>query len=302
MHRPHRAGRAILTRPWADGDGRSGALLAAADLDGTLVFSERGLGTGPGAGHHPVEALDGRPSAWVLVEAVPDLTALAVSGRLVPVTTRSLEQYRRITLPGPPPPWAVVANGGQLLRDGVVDAAWDARVHESIAAGSAPVGEVLARLGPLAAQSWVRVVRDVGGLFTYLVATDRAAIPAGVLDELAVWAAPRGLDVSQQGRKVYVVPGSLTKEAAVAEVVRRAGGAGFVAAGDSRLDAGLLAAAAAAIRPAHGELHLTGWHRPHVRVTASTGTAAGAEIAAWLRAAVLGPSPVRPADRSTSPD
>lgn len=302
MHRSHRAGRALLSRPPAAGDGLSGGLLAATDLDGTLVFSERGLGTRPGAGHHAVEVLDGRPAGWVPVEAVADLTALAVSGRLVPVTTRSLEQYRRITLPGPPPPWAVAANGGQLLRDGTVDAAWDARVHRTIAAGSAPVGEVLARLSPLATQTWVRVVRDVAGLFTYLVATDRAAIPAGVLDELVAWAAPRGLDVSQQGRKVYVVPRSLTKEAAVAEVVRRAGTAGLVAAGDSRLDAGLLAAAAAAIRPAHGELHLTGWHRPHVVVTASTGAAAGAEIAAWLRAAVLAPDGAPGGRRRPVPD
>jgi hypothetical protein len=57
----------------------------------------------------------------------------------------------------------------------------------------------------------------------------------------------------------------------------------LLAAGDSLLDADLLEAADAAIRPAHGELADTGWIRPHVAVTAARGGWAGAEILAWLR-------------------
>ncbi|MDN5861397.1 MAG: HAD family hydrolase, partial [Pseudonocardia sp.] len=99
---------------------------------------------------------------------------------------------------------------------------------------------------------------------------------------LAAWCAPRGWQVSLQGRKVYAVPVPLTKSAAAREVLRRTGGATLLAAGDSLLDADLLDAADAAVRPAHGELADTGWTRPHVAVTAARGGWAGEEILAWL--------------------
>jgi hypothetical protein len=100
--------------------------------------------------------------------------------------------------------------------------------------------------------------------------------------------------VSLQGRKVYAVPAGLTKSAAAAEVVARCGGGLLLAAGDSLLDADLLEAADAAVRPAHGELADSGFTRPHLTVTAATGAAAGAELLGWLRdrAAAAAPTTV----------
>jgi hydroxymethylpyrimidine pyrophosphatase-like HAD family hydrolase len=84
--------------------------------------------------------------------------------------------------------------------------------------------------------------------------------------------------LSVQGRKAYVVPDSLTKEAALAEVVRRVGASRVVAAGDSLLDQGVLEYADVAIRPAHGELHEAGWTRPGLVVTSRSGGGAAEEI------------------------
>ncbi len=88
--------------------------------------------------------------------------------------------------------------------------------------------------------------------------------------------------MSLQGRKVYAVPRPLTKSAAAAEVLARVGGGPLLAAGDSLLDADLLAAADAAIRPAHGELADVGFTRSHLAVTRATGVLAGAELLEWL--------------------
>jgi hypothetical protein len=74
------------------------------------------------------------------------------------------------------------------------------------------------------------------------------------------------------------VPAPITKEAAVAEVRRRSGAGLLLAAGDSRLDAGLLESADLAIRPAHGELHSDGFARANLRVTSESGVLAGEEI------------------------
>jgi hypothetical protein len=112
--------------------------------------------------------------------------------------------------------------------------------------------------------------------------SSRAALPAGWIEDLRAWCAPRGWTVSLQGRKVYAVPAGLTKSAAAAEVLDRCGGTNLLAAGDSLLDADLLDAADLAIRPAHGELAATGFARPHLAVTVATGVAAGAELLSWL--------------------
>ena len=84
--------------------------------------------------------------------------------------------------------------------------------------------------------------------------------------------------VTLQGRKVYLVPQPLRKSAAALEVARRVDADVVLAAGDSLLDAGMLEAADAAVRPAHGELHDAGWHRPHLRVTTAAGLLGGEQV------------------------
>ncbi len=98
---------------------------------------------------------------------------------------------------------------------------------------------------------------------------------------MAAWCRERGWRASLQGRKLYLLPDVLDKAAAVAEVARRVGAQRVVAGGDSLLDQRMLAAADAAIRPAHGELHVTGYSAPNCRTTAGHGAAAGDEIMDW---------------------
>jgi len=127
-------------------------------------------------------------------------------------------------------------------------------------------------------------VRDAEGLFRYVV-LDRARVPSTWVEDLAGWCAEHGWRTSLQGRKLYCLPVGLTKAAGAREVARRLGSGTLLAAGDSLLDADLLDAADAAVRPAHGELADRGFTRDHVAVTASGGAAAGEEIAGWLLAA-----------------
>ena len=129
------------------------------------------------------------------------------------------------------------------------------------------------------------VLRAAGGedLFAYAV-VDRAALPDGWVDALAAWCAPRGWAVSLQGRKVYAVPRPLTKARPPRRCRERLGGGPLLAAGDSLLDADLLDAADAAVRPAHGELAEAGFTRDHLTVTDTTGVRAGEEMLAWMHA------------------
>lgn len=263
-------------------------MIAAADLDRTLIYSRAAclLGGGAAGTVEPpdlvcVEWYDGRPASFLTRTAATHLARLAAQSALVPVTTRTREQLARVRLPHPTR-YAVAANGGFLLVDGVTDGPWTAAVTRALRGGY-PLADVVGRLAAAADPAYTTKLRVAEGLFAYLV-VERSRVPDGLLAELAEWLAAGGWRLSVQGRKVYAIPGALSKRDAVRALADRLGSDGYVAAGDSLLDGELLDDADAAIRPAHGELHEHGYHRPHVSVTAAAGVRAGEEIAAWLLA------------------
>lgn len=268
----------------------SGPVVAALDLDRTLVYSARAMAlTGPDARAPRLvvaEVYQREPLSFLTRDAERMLEVLATVAVMVPTTTRTREQYERIVLPGAPAHFAIVANGGRLLVDGVPDEDWTSGVAARLAGGCAPIGEVLAHLDKVTDPLWLVKQRVAEDLFCYLV-VDRDLLPAGFVADLTTWCAALGWTVSLQGRKVYCVPAPLTKTAAVAEVRRRAGAVRVVAAGDSLLDAEMLATADEGVRPAHGELHDTGWVRPHVAVTDRSGVLGGEELVARVLANVL---------------
>ncbi|MFJ4186223.1 HAD family hydrolase [Kitasatospora sp. NPDC089509] len=268
-------------------------VLVASDLDRTLIYSDRALALS-GPDHLAprllcVELLDGRPLSYLTERAAALLAELGRRARFTPATTRTVEQYRRVNLPGPRPTYAICANGGQLLVDDRPDPDWRHEITARIAAGSAPLDEVVHRLALSADPEWTHKRRIADERFVYLV-VERDRLPGGWLTELTGWCAERGWRISLQGRKVYAVPQPLTKSAALAEAVRRSGAGTVLAAGDSLLDADLLLAADAGWRPGHGELADSGWTAPGVTALPEVGVTAGEEIVRRFLAAVPAPS------------
>lgn len=252
--------------------------IVACDLDRTLIYSANALsldGPDHGAPRLSVcEVYEGRPLSYMTREAEDLLCELAARACFVPVTTRTQAQFRRVCLPATR--YAITTNGGVLLVDGKADGEWAARVRGAVVRGSAPISEVLARVGESPAPG-VQRIRTAEETFIYAI-VERADLPAGYVEELTEWCAERGWVVSLQGRKLYCVPAAVTKETAVAEVMRRAGAGTLVAAGDSLLDRGLLEMADIPLRPRHGELEDSGYEWPGLRVTGRPGVRAGEEI------------------------
>ncbi|MEW2084980.1 HAD family hydrolase [Streptomyces sp. NPDC005283] len=255
--------------------------LVASDLDRTLIYSAAALQLPMPDADAPrllcVEVYEGKPLSYLTETAAGLLTRLAADSVFVPTTTRTREQYHRIHLPGPAPQFAICANGGHLLVDGVSDPDWQRRVAATLADECASLAEVRAHLIAAADPAWLLKERIAEDLFAYLV-VERTLLPDGWVKELAKWAEGRGWTVSLQGRKIYAVPQPLTKSAAVREVARRTGSERILAAGDSLLDADLLLAADRAWRPGHGELADSGWIAPNTDVLTEKGVAAGEEI------------------------
>jgi phosphoserine phosphatase len=285
---------AYTAGPHATGPHPAGRTLVASDLDRTLIYSTAALALSMPDEHAPrllcVEVHEAKPLSYMTEAAGRLLVELADTVRFVPSTTRTRKQYRRISLPGRPPRYAICANGGHLLVDGHTDHDWNAEIRRRLADGSVPLEEVRAHLAATADPEWLRKERVAEDLFTYLV-VDRERLPAGWVKELAEWAEPRGWTVSLQGRKIYAVPRPLRKSAALAEVVRRTGAERVLAAGDSLLDADLLEAADTGWSPGHGELADTGWTAPHITALGTVGVAAGEEILRRMLGRVTGEAP-----------
>ncbi|MEV5430954.1 HAD family hydrolase [Streptomyces sp. NPDC052701] len=256
-------------------------VLVASDLDRTLIYSSAALALTMPDARAPrllcVEVHESKPLSYMTETAARLLADLGDAALFVPATTRTRKQYQRINLPGPPPAYAICANGGHLLVDGVSDPDWHARVTARLADECASLTEVSEHLMRTADPVWVRKHRIAEDLFVYLV-VERELLPEDWVKELAAWAENRGWTVSLQGRKIYAVPKPLTKSAAVHEVARRSGAALTLAAGDSLLDADLLLAADRGWRPGHGELADTGWTAPAIDALAERGVLAGERI------------------------
>lgn len=279
---------ALASEPPAGTRVAPASVLVASDLDRTLIYSSAALALGMPDAQAPrllcVEVHESKPLSYMTEDAADLLAQLTGEAVFVPTTTRTRKQYQRIQLPGTAPKYAICANGGHILVDGVTDVDWHASVLRRLAEECAPLSEIRAYLTATTDLSWVRKHRVAEDLFAYLV-VERERLPEEWLGRFGAWAEERGWTVSLQGRKVYAVPKPLTKSAAVREVARRIGATLTLAAGDSLLDADLLLAADRAWRPGHGELADSDWTAPHLDVLAERGVAAGEEILRRFRAA-----------------
>ena len=265
------------------------SVLVASDLDRTLIYSSKAFFLEVPDHLAPAmvvaELYEGVPISFMTRAAEQLLLEVTRTAIFVPVTTRTVAQYRRVRLPGAVPEYAVTTNGGVLLKNGEPDIEWQTTVGQRVSEGSAPLAEIEEFLSREAYRTWILRLRQAEELFLYAI-VDRELMPAEFVQELNAWCASLGWTVSVQGRKLYCVPQPVTKNSAVAEVARRTGASRVIAAGDSLLDGPMLAEADVAFRPSHGELADVDFRRDHLHVTDARGILAGEEISRRIHALV----------------
>ena len=214
-------------------------MLFASDLDNTLIHSH--LKVKPG--DICVEIKDGKELSFMSPKAHELLRVIRTRCRFVPVTTRSLEQYRRLSFPGDTPlEYALVSHGALLLVNGQVDEPW-ARESQERLKDCLPLLELyrkhLAGLFP--------DCRTSDGFFIFAKSENskNAAL------ELKAMVNPRLFSVCGVYNKVYIFPRRLSKGGAVKRLLLRLGEpeGPLVCAGDSRLDLSMLRIADKAIVP-----------------------------------------------------
>ena len=206
------------------------------DLDGTLIFSA--------AKKRPDDIVCEYKDGIEISCITPLQQRLLPVLSLIPITTRSIEQYRRIRFPkGFSPQYALTDNGGNLLVNGEPDREWAqhylAMTHEC--------AEEMRQCRLLLEQDEHRTfeVRTVDGLFLFT----KSDIPESSLERLSPAAGGR-LRCFSTGKKLYVLPAGLCKGSAARRLADRISPRSqIVCAGDSTMDIPLLNIADAAIFP-----------------------------------------------------
>lgn len=257
-------------------------MIIASDLDRTLIYSNRAIaefGRPADLMLKPVESRDGRWISFMTKASFIALKALFSRYLFVPVTTRTIEQYRRIHVFQEEllPRYAITSNGGNVLLNGKQMKEWSEFIFVKIrneTAATAEITDLLQREGCL----FEGIKKQVEELFFYIILNN--PLPVGDKQTLSTLLAPFGWNVSLQGRKLYFIPKVINKGDALEFVCSHSGEIAFAGSGDSILDLDFLNHCRYCFIPNHSELV----HDPYIdtpsgmSVTKKHGVLAGEEI------------------------
>lgn len=230
-------------------------MIFASDLDRTLIYSKKAFGClEDNLQVRLIETLDGQEISFMTEKAISKLKELIKRILFIPVTTRTIEQYRRITLFQKEimPKYAVVSNGANILVDGEPDPKWRSLVRDKIGR-CLSIEEVKKVFCKIMNDNWVRVFKTADEVFCYAV-IDREQMPMQEIKQFSDWLNKNNWVLSIQGRKLYLVPEPINKWSALVHIKNLTSHEVVAAAGDSLLDLPMLDNADYALRPAHGEL------------------------------------------------
>lgn len=221
-------------------------ILLALDLDNTLIHSyKKAEGS-----HICVEEGDihgtWKKLSYMTPQAVEKLRSLSSGILPIPITTRSVEQFRRISIFGDEPPMAVTSNGGTLLINGVPDKAWRSESEQLINAAAEELERGKSLLESDKNRSFeVRFVDD-SFIFT------KSDNPDETVSLLTSQLDTKTVEILTNGSKVYILPKGLNKGNALRRLKKRLSPETTIAAGDSEFDIPMLLLADIALVPYNG--------------------------------------------------
>ena len=206
-------------------------ILFACDLDNTLIHSHKRRREGDIC----VEIYDGHEQSFISPRAIGLLKKIAAQVIFVPITTRSIEQYRRIFwTENFSPQYAVVANGAYILEGGVEKNL----LHDEILTFA---DEMERQQKIFSADENFTICRIVDESFLFLRCRDDVDADSLTFETT--------LTVQRTGKKIYLFPPPLTKGNALKRLIEKFSPTKIFAAGDSKIDLPMLEIADVAFAP-----------------------------------------------------
>lgn len=215
-------------------------MIFCTDLDNTLIYSYRRAMPDE---KRCVEWYEGREVSFLSEKTYEGLRKIEEKMLIVPVTTRTEEQYQRINLGIRPFAYALVCNGGVLLRDGKEEKSWYYQSLELVKEALDELNKAEQVLEQDIRRSFE--IRNIRNLFLFTKSNDAT----GTINDLKKRLNLSKVDVFSNGVKVYVVPKQLNKGMAIQRFKKYIGNRKIIAAGDSLFDIPMLEEAEVGLAP-----------------------------------------------------
>lgn len=249
----------------------------ASDLDRTLIYSNRALAEFKQDDNRDLIGVEHRNNeevAFMTRKAFECLKVVADNLLFVPVTTRTYEQFSRISIfrRDIPLTYAVTSNGANIIYKGMPLMDWKAVVQNRLEKECACLDEMIAKVKEFPIKGTLKKAED---LFFYYILDKELTLD--VKDLIKSMAKNNGWRVSIQGRKLYLMPKPVCKGEAVMFIKEREGINTLFGAGDSLLDYDFLKVCDYPLVPSHGEL-VKEKIIEHFLITEKWGVQAGEEI------------------------
>lgn len=211
------------------------------DLDQTLIYSYKHE---IGKAKRCVEIYQGREVSFLTEKTFRLLSELQKRIGIVPVTTRTIEQYRRIDLGIGKFRYALTCNGGVLLVNGEREQTWYEKSLEMVESSKTELQQAARCLERIKDRTFeVRLIEE---LFLFTKCRHSQIAARQLQESLQL----RFVDTLTNGEKLYVVPKVLNKGMALQRLRAYTGALRVFAAGDSVFDLPMLEQADLAIAPA----------------------------------------------------
>lgn len=205
-------------------------IIFASDLDNTLMFSTKHKMEDDVC----IEILDGKEQGFCRKESFALLDQIAQDVLLIPITTRSIEQYHRISLPlSHAPQYALTTNGAILLVNGKIDMPWYEQSKKIVEPWKAEFLEIQHRLQEISEIKRFRMIDDM-----YLFAA--CDNPKDAEISQSYFYDKTDLNVEVSGRKLYFFPPMLSKGDAIDRLREKFSPSCIISAGDSHIDIPML--------------------------------------------------------------
>ena len=201
------------------------------DLDNTIIYSyKRDIGNEK----QNVEIYQGREISFITSRTYSLLQELKKAYLIIPTTTRTLEQYKRIDLGIGQFEYALTCNGGVLLVNGQRDSEWYEESLKLIKESNQQLDKATYLLEKETRRTFE--LRFIEKLFVFTKCDE----PEKVVEELKAQLDTELVDVFNNGVKVYVVPSKLSKGMAIKRLRERMKPEVIIAAGDSEFDVSMV--------------------------------------------------------------
>lgn len=265
-------------------------MVFASDLDSTLIYSARYCETINSDKLFPVDFYNNNNCSFITSSIQHKLEHINESMLFIPVTTRSPDQYKRMKYFYDiiKPKYAIVANGGIILKDGIELKGWS-DISSTKLKRLVSVKDMIELCSFFLQMDFVISYKTCEDLFIYSIldedklatAIAKGQIDLNYLEILRSFCAEYNYSVSKQGKKVYIVPNCINKYDPIKYIMKLENINTLLSAGDSLLDYPLIKNSTYGIIPSHGEL----LRSPHVEnltdtvyITKESGIFAGEEI------------------------